>query len=370
MKSNGLPSPISHRRFFNADNDRDEILDDRKENAYKWIISISSIFSIASLLTLCLIVPSMYNYIDNIGTFSRQDFAYCESVTSDMETEMISLRSMQQNRTRRSNRSHYGGYNPSVLAIDAPVFQECPACCVPGERGPPGDTGLPGLPGSPGPDGAPGRPGATPNASCIPERIFEPPPCLPCPQGPRGVPGHPGFPGDPGDAGIPGRPGADGLPGKPGEDGPPGPPGPAGPIGPPGEKGITPQAHVIPGPPGDPGETGPWGPPGHQGANGEDGYTGPPGEKGWPGPPGPPGAIGFPGAVGPKGEAGPTGSPGTCVCQDTEVVIADTEGQIPAPRLEQTEVLSAEKMSEEAVYDGNAIGTSTGYKKFGSKHKH
>ncbi|VDK41681.1 unnamed protein product [Gongylonema pulchrum] len=59
------------------------------------------------------------------------------------------------------------------------------------------------------------------------------------------------------------------------------------------------------------------------GSNGEDGYSGPPGEKGWPGPPGPPGAIGLPGAPGPQGEPGPSGTPGTCVCQDTEVVIAD-----------------------------------------------
>jgi hypothetical protein len=94
------------------------------------------------------------------------------------------------------------------------------------------------------------------------------------------------------------------LPGKPGEDGSPGPDGGPGPNGPPGQrsllhsfffeenfsgrrlifsdvrnfsvlyfkkekeldnflsflgdKGITPEAHIIPGPPGDPGETGPW----------------------------------------------------------------------------------------------------------------
>ncbi|KHN77156.1 Cuticle collagen dpy-2 [Toxocara canis] len=371
MKSNGIPSPVPHRRFSNGDtHQQEEILDDRRERAYKWIISISSTFSVASLLTLCLVVPSMYSYVDNIGTFTRQDFAYCESATLDMEAEMITVKNMEQNRTKRSHRSHYGGYNPSLLAASVPVFQECPACCIPGDRGPPGDTGLPGLPGNPGPDGAPGRPGVTPNASCIPERIFEPPPCLPCPQGPRGVPGHPGFPGDPGDAGIPGRPGIDGLPGKPGEDGPPGPPGPTGPIGPPGEKGITPQAHVIPGPPGEPGETGPWGPPGHPGANGEDGYAGPPGEKGWPGPPGPLGAIGPPGAPGPQGEPGPTGSPGTCVCQDTEVVIADTQGHIPAIVHTQTEVPSAQRRHEEPSEQDNAIDTPSGYNKKKRKHKH
>lgn len=111
----------------------------------------------------------------------------------------------EANRSKRSDQRQYGHYNPTLLHPNAPLFQECPgkipfykfafnivdflACCVPGERGPNGDSGLPGIPGSPGPDGALGRPGTTPNASCIPERVFEPPPCLPCPQGPRGVPG-------------------------------------------------------------------------------------------------------------------------------------------------------------------------------------
>lgn len=308
----------------------------RRERAFKCIISLASTLSISSLLTLCLVAPSAYNFVDNVGTFTKQDFAYCESATEDLEKELSTIRVINPNRTRREV-IRYGNYNPTLFATDHIIFQECPACCTPGERGPPGDVGLPGLPGSPGPDGAPGRPGATPNASCIPERIFEPPPCLPCPQGPRGVPGHPGFPGDPGDPGIPGKPGADGLRGKPGKDGPPGPIGPAGPIGPPGDKGVTPHTHVVPGPPGDPGDPGPWGAPGHPGPNGEDGYSGPPGEKGWPGPPGLPGLIGLPGAPGPQGEPGPSGTPGTCVCQDTEIVIADMPSQARSSRNPETQ---------------------------------
>ncbi|KAK6734025.1 hypothetical protein RB195_017661 [Necator americanus] len=317
-------------------NPQSEALIEAREEAYKFIIGVSGSLSVLSLLTICLIVPSMYNMVDNIGQFSKLDFAYCEGAMSDMEQEMISIRESYResggNRTSRA--ANYGHYNPTMFASESPQFQECPACCVPGERGPMGDPGLPALPGAPGPDGAPGRPGTTPNASCIPERVFEPPPCLPCPQGPRGVAGHPGFPGDPGDPGIPGRPGADGLPGKQGEPGPTGPAGPPGESGPTGDKGRTPEAHVIPGPPGDPGPPGPWGPPGSPGMPGEDGYPGTPGEKGWPGPPGAPGLMGPQGPPGPGGEEGPTGTPGTCVCQDTEVVMTDVNGKIPAPREE------------------------------------
>ncbi|CAI4222246.1 unnamed protein product [Auanema sp. JU1783] len=311
----------------------DENISESREDAYKVLIGISSSLSIISLLTICMVVPSMYNYVDNMAQYSRQDFAYCQSATADMENQMSTLRGRFHDVVKnRTSRSAYGAYNPTMMANDSPLFQECPACCIPGERGPPGDGGLPALAGAPGPDGAPGRPGTTPNASCIPERVFEPPPCLPCPQGPRGVPGHPGFPGDPGDSGIPGRPGSDGQPGKPGEPGSPGPQGPPGQSGPPGDKGRTPEAHVIPGPPGDSGPPGPWGPPGNAGMPGEDGYPGTPGEKGWPGPPGAPGPMGLPGPSGPAGEEGPSGTPGTCVCQDTEVVMADVNGKVPAPR--------------------------------------
>ncbi|EPB73898.1 collagen triple helix repeat protein [Ancylostoma ceylanicum] len=147
-----------------------------REEAYKFIIGISGSLSVLSLLTICLVVPSMYNLVDNIGQFSKLDFAYCE--------------------------------------------------------------------------------------------------------------------------------------------------------------GRTPEAHVIPGPPGDPGPPGPWGPPGNPGMPGEDGYPGTPGEKGWPGPPGAPGPMGPQGPPGAAGEEGPSGTPGTCVCQDTEVVMADVNGKIPAPREE------------------------------------
>uniref|UniRef100_A0A0N4ZBX6 Col_cuticle_N domain-containing protein n=1 Tax=Parastrongyloides trichosuri TaxID=131310 RepID=A0A0N4ZBX6_PARTI len=333
MKSTDQPMKVSigHRRFSNS-TDQLDITDEGKEKAYRITITLSAILSISSLLAICLVVPSLYDYAHSVTEFSKQDFAYCEASNADIEIEISNVREFIGSNGNRTKRGGYGGYGASMIAANTPHFQECPACCIPGERGPTGDPGLPGIPGAPGPDGAPGRPGITPNASCIPERVFEPPPCLPCPQGPRGVPGHPGFPGDPGDPGIPGRPGLDGLPGKPGEDGPPGPQGPPGEMGPPGDKGITPEAHVIPGPPGDPGEQGPWGPPGHPGAPGEDGYPGSPGEKGWPGPPGPPGPQGPSGAPGPIGEPGPTGTPGTCVCQDTEVVISDTQGQRPASR--------------------------------------
>lgn len=55
-----------------------EVLSETKEQAYQLIIAISSVFSIGSLICLCLVIPSMYNYVDTLETFSKQDFLYCE----------------------------------------------------------------------------------------------------------------------------------------------------------------------------------------------------------------------------------------------------------------------------------------------------
>ncbi|KAI6207095.1 Cuticle collagen dpy-2 [Aphelenchoides besseyi] len=344
--TNKSHSWLPHRRFSNAGessiqhhDECAEELNETKEAAYQLIIGIAGTLSVLSLLCLCLVVPSMYSYVDTMSLFSVQDFAYCESATADMEVEMETMSARMaaaSNRTKRAS-GQYAGYNPTLLHANAPTFQECPACCTPGAPGPQGDLGLPGLGGAPGPNGVQGRPGTTPNASCIPERVFEPAPCLPCPQGPRGPSGFPGFPGDQGEVGNQGPSGKDGAPGPQGPDGPDGIQGYPGEPGPVGDKGVTPDAHLIPGPAGDVGEAGSWGLPGLEGAKGSDGYVGAIGEKGknaWTagtsvsasfGPQGPNGAVG------PRGEIGPPGTPGTCVCQDTEVVVADQRGSVPAP---------------------------------------
>ena len=44
----------------------------------------------------------------------------------DMEKEMGTVQQKVVNRTARAAHGQYSGYNPSMLAAEAPVFQECP----------------------------------------------------------------------------------------------------------------------------------------------------------------------------------------------------------------------------------------------------
>ncbi|KRZ72408.1 Cuticle collagen dpy-2, partial [Trichinella papuae] len=301
-----------------------------QELAYKCIIIVSGVLSLLSAILFCTTFPMLYNTAQTLSSAIQSDFDSCEDSIRVLEDSILKLNPKNHSsRTPLIKRQSLG--QSSVIFNGLVVFQECPACCIPGIQGPPGEPGLPGLPGSPGSEGSIGRPGTTPNASCIPERVYEPPPCLPCPQGPRGPVGHPGFPGDSGDPGIMGRPGNQGPPGPPGSTGIPGPPGLMGPPGAAGDAGMPPETKIIQGLPGDPGDPGPWGPPGSPGLPGLNGAPGLPGEKGWPGEPGNPGDMGIPGLPGPMGESGTAGPPGVCICDDTEVIIEDAKGKIPAP---------------------------------------
>lgn len=73
-----------YRRFVDEDCssrsafDDEEVYREAKENAYQAIIAISGLLSVGSMLCLCIVLPSMYNYVNMIGTFSKQDFSYCE----------------------------------------------------------------------------------------------------------------------------------------------------------------------------------------------------------------------------------------------------------------------------------------------------
>lgn len=71
-------SASSYRRFGHNSSTEDEDLNEAKESAYQVIIAISGVLSIASFLCLCLIVPSLYNYVQNVAAFSQKDFAYCD----------------------------------------------------------------------------------------------------------------------------------------------------------------------------------------------------------------------------------------------------------------------------------------------------
>jgi len=340
-----------------------------RQQMYRLVTGLQIAFSCISLMTICILLPIMYNHVQTTVDYVENEMRFCEHSTQDalleMELGKAYVQQATRNRTARqahpfrrfyvSNEGESGdgagsaparanaaktfsadGYGEAVesdvhqepgppASFDGPpgipVETECPGCCVPGPPGPRGPAGIPGTPGLPAPAGKPATPGHTPNQTCPSYDNRPPPPCRPCPKGPPGIKGWPGFPGDPGPLGSHGTKGRDGEDGLPGVAGPPGPPGYRGGPGAPGDKGPTPQADLREGPAGDPGPFGPIGSPGLPGLPGRNGLIGSSGERGWPGLNGETGENGYPGTEGPAGGDGPPGDPGTCVCQNVDSII-------------------------------------------------
>ncbi|KAI6193157.1 Collagen [Aphelenchoides besseyi] len=254
--------------------------------AYKFVAYSAVTFSVVAVLSVCVTLPMVYNYVNHVRTQMHSEMVFCKGSAQDIWKEVHHLKTIPVANNRTARQAN--GYDQGV--DEAPSAGSCDGCCIPGPPGPPGANGKPGKPGTNGLPGNPGRPQAAP---CD---LQTPPPCKVCPQGPPGPPGPPGPAGDTGSPGQPGRPGIDGQNGEPGPKGPPGPPGEPGLPGAIGEPGTPAQSEaLIPGEPGPPGDVGPPGPTGPPGLPGADGLPGAPGPKGLPGPDGPPGENGAPG---------------------------------------------------------------------------
>ncbi|EPB68982.1 nematode cuticle collagen domain protein [Ancylostoma ceylanicum] len=169
---------------------------EQRIKAYRFVAYAAVTFSVVAVLSVCLTLPMVYNYVSHVKRQINTDISFCRGSAKDIWSEVNNLAKLPaSNRTARQ-----AGYDAGVA--NDPITSgsgKCGGCCLPG---PPGGAGTPGKPGRPGKPGAPGQPG------------------------PKGPPGSDG------------QPGADGNPGAPGEAGPPGAPG---------EKGICPKYCAIDG---------------------------------------------------------------------------------------------------------------------------
>ncbi|VDK85704.1 unnamed protein product [Onchocerca ochengi] len=284
---------------------------------------LSTLFSTISFLTIIIVLPSFFTYIQRSNTVMLSELNKCYINSNDVWKNIIQLQFNTQIRKRRFD-------NASV--DDFPRFTCC--SCQQGKPGLPGEPGNPGQDGIDGPPGFPGRDGK-PGQHMIPPKGIENS-CQKCPTAPPGSQGLSGPRGPRGPRGAPGIPGDDGPSGRKGPPGPMGvrgPPGPFGSKGPPGDPGrILSGAPAGPsGPPGPIGPRGPIGSTGRDGTAGAQGIAGVRGEQGERGP------NGIPGLRGPPGPPGPQGNKGSCDhCQpprdfsisDNPPEIRDTSNQI------------------------------------------
>ncbi|PAV81025.1 hypothetical protein WR25_06206 [Diploscapter pachys] len=252
--------------------------------AYRFVAYSAVTFSVVAVLSVCVTLPMVYNYVHHVKRTMHSEILFCKDNAKDIWSEVHQLKNMPTaNRTARQS-----GYGEDAAVVGGGGgggggHGSCDSCCLPG---PPGPAGTPGLfmiinrkPGSTPSDALRASNAASMQALSTGttvsykfsqfEFIFNKP-YFRGPPGPPGPPDHQdcrvnldkmphqenpefllnlnhsslGADGQPGLPGPKGPPGPDGMPGA---DGNPGPPGPAGPPGLPGEKGICPKYCAIDG---------------------------------------------------------------------------------------------------------------------------
>uniref|UniRef100_A0A0R3RNC3 Col_cuticle_N domain-containing protein n=1 Tax=Elaeophora elaphi TaxID=1147741 RepID=A0A0R3RNC3_9BILA len=151
---------------------------DNRIKAYKFVSYAAVTFSTVAVLSVCVTLPMVYNYVYHVRRQMKTEISYCKGSAKDIWMEVGHLKQMPTSKNRTARQAGYG-VNVGVNAAEGAAQDiGCAGCCLPGPPGPKGAPGRPGKPGRPGIPGMPGNPGRPPSQPCEP---VTPPPCQPCP---------------------------------------------------------------------------------------------------------------------------------------------------------------------------------------------
>ncbi|KAK6038706.1 nematode cuticle collagen domain protein [Cooperia oncophora] len=279
----------------------------------KLIIGVASAFSILTIAACLIVIPSLYNTINEMHDQVLETVSAFRVETDSAWTQMMDYQ-VAVAPPSKPRENPFSSIFRSKRQAGLPSYCQC---TTPTVRCPPGPPGPPGRPGAPGKfslcivDSPEDLVNLVETALPIsfPSTALAAAPLVFNAQLDRedhrdrsGAPGNRGPNGNPGRPGGPGNAGGPGPAGPPGDRGAPGNPGPAGQPGPPGRPGTSGR-----GTPGRPGPAGPIGAPGNAGGRGNNGA---PGRPGGPGPAGQPGGRGNPGRDGQPGRTGNPARPG------------------------------------------------------------
>lgn len=140
--------------------------DSPKEKAYKFVAYTAMTFSFVAIVSVCVTVPTVHNYVRHLRQRVDGELTVCVESANDVLGEIDEFES-----------SDFSKGNKTVAKRQA-TPPECENCCQPGSPGPAGAPGKPGRPGKPGVPGPPGFPGKPPPEECANR---SPPVCKPCP---------------------------------------------------------------------------------------------------------------------------------------------------------------------------------------------
>jgi len=126
---------------------------DGREKAYRFVAYTAVSFSVVAVLSVCITLPMVYNYVEHLQDVVNEDAELCRATAQDIANEINQFRPTDVFPA------------PTNRTIFKRQAAGCEGCCLPGATGPPGAPGQDGSPGdrgAPGQDGDHGQPGICP----------------------------------------------------------------------------------------------------------------------------------------------------------------------------------------------------------------
>ncbi|PAV66502.1 hypothetical protein WR25_22527 [Diploscapter pachys] len=106
--------------------------------AYRFVAYSAVTFSVVAVLSVCVTLPMVYNYVHNVRRTMRHEIEFCKGSAKDIWSEVNQLKHVSSN-NRTARQAGYGdagvGGGPSSNGGGA---GKCDDCCLPGAAGPPG----------------------------------------------------------------------------------------------------------------------------------------------------------------------------------------------------------------------------------------
>ncbi|KAK0399560.1 hypothetical protein QR680_003106 [Steinernema hermaphroditum] len=119
--------------------------------AYRFVAYSAVTFSVVAVLSVCVTLPMVYNYVHHVRRQMRNEITFCKGSAKDIWSEVHSLKNVPVGGGNRTARQ--AGYGESAAVSGGTQTQGggggggggCDGCCNPGPPGPAGNPGKPGA---------------------------------------------------------------------------------------------------------------------------------------------------------------------------------------------------------------------------------
>ncbi|PIO53257.1 nematode cuticle collagen domain protein, partial [Teladorsagia circumcincta] len=103
--------------------------------AYRFVAYSAVTFSVVAVLSVCVTLPMVYNYVHHVKRTMHNEISFCKESAKDIWSEVNHLKNIPAgNRTARQ--AGYG--DAGVSGGSASAGGHCDSCCLPGAAGPAG----------------------------------------------------------------------------------------------------------------------------------------------------------------------------------------------------------------------------------------